>query len=150
MKTDKELWEEFEEHMRREDARPSTGVVVGSTDKFGNLLILGGTKANLWKKSNGLYEVGLNQTAFAMEATKLYNLYNNTTLREDYISTVFYPWYEKQFRIIAEVPSDSVPGLTYKIRRAPDGKILCECTGFRIRGSCKHADYIKAVEQEAK
>jgi len=146
-----ELWKEFEDHMRKEDERPSTDITVGGTDKGGNLLILGGQKDNLWRLSSGLYEVATEKTALATEAIKLYNLYNNTSLREDYISTVFYPWYEKQFKVIAEVPSDSTPGLIYKIRRTPDSKLVCDpkCIGFRIRGKCKHVDYIKAVEQEA-
>lgn len=151
VQTEQELWKEFEAHMRKEDTKPSTDVIIGGTDKGGNLLILGGHKVNLWRAENGLYEVAGEKTAFATEAIKLYNLYNGTSLREDYISTVFFPWYEKQFIVIAEIPSDSVPGLVYKIRRAPGGKVICDprCIGFRIRGTCKHVDYIKAVEQEA-
>ena len=136
--------------MRKEDGKPSTDVIIGGTDKGGNLLVLGGHKVNLWRLDNGLYEVAGEKTALATEAIKLYNLYNSTTIQEDYISAVFYPWYEKQFKVIAEIPSDSIPGLNYKIRRAPDGKIVCDpkCIGFRIRGTCKHVEYIKQVEQE--
>jgi hypothetical protein len=149
MTTEVQLQKQFEEHMRREEERSSNNLAMGETSKDGKLLILGGYKADLWRLRNGLYEVGLNQTALATTAIKDYNLYNGTNLSEDYISEVFYPWYEKQFKVIAEIPSDSKPGLVYKIRRGPDGKLTCECIGFRIRGTCKHVEYIKEVEEGA-
>lgn len=36
--------------------------------------------------------------------------------------------------ITTTVPSDSVPGVTYKVQ----ARLHCTCTGFAIRGRCKH------------
>lgn len=152
MPTEAQLWNAFEKHMREEDEKPSTDVPMGGTDKGGNLLILGGHRVNLWRSKNSLFDVAGKKTASAEEAVKLYNLYNNTSIREDHISAVFAPWYEKQFKVVAHIPSDSKPGVTYEIKRTPDGKLLCDprCEGFRYRGTCSHVKHVQQVEQEVR
>lgn len=150
MPTDVELWKEFEQYMRNQDEKDN--VSVGQRDKGGNLLILGGHKANLWRLKSGLYSTGGETTPFGEEAVELYNGFNNTTLRSDYIRAVFNPWYANQFRVIAQIPSDSKPGVIYDIVRTPEGELLCDpkCEGFRFRHDCKHVQYVRQIEQEAK
>ena len=148
MLTEAQLWDEFEAYMREQDKKPSTDFPIGRTDKGGNLLILGGHKVNLWRSKNGLFDVAGEKTASEEEAVKLYNLYNSTSIKEDHISTVFAPWYEKQFKVVTEVPSASSNKL-YTIRRNPDSKLTCECLGFMFRGNCWHVEVVKEAEQEA-
>ena len=149
MPTEAKLWSEFEKYMRAEDEKPSTDVPMGGTDKGGNLLILGGHRVNLWRSKNGLFDVAGEKTASAEEAVRLYNLYNSTSIKEDHISTVFAPWYEKQFKVVTEVPSASSDKL-YTVRRNPDGKLTCECPGFTFRGTCWHIEAVKEAEEETK
>ena len=145
MTSNEELWDEFERHMKVKDEKAS--VSVGKRDKGGNLFILGGHMANLWRLKNGLYEVNGEKVASEEDAVELYNSYNGTTLRLDYVSAVFNPWYEKQFKVVAEVPS-ATSNAVYTIRRNPDGKLLCECKGFMFRGTCWHVEAIENAEDE--
>ena len=117
---------------------------VGSRDARGNLLILGGHQANLWQLANGLYSVAGNVTIDPVQAAKLYNEYNGSSLREDYIGEVFAPWYAQQFAVVVNVPSSSNPNKTYAVKRGPGGALTCECPGYIYRHECWH---IKAVEE---
>lgn len=150
MPTEAQLWQEFEKYMRSADEKAD--VSIGKKDKRGNLFVLGGHQANIWRLKDGLYSVAGEKVPSGQEAVELYNSHNGATLRTDYISAVFYPWYEKQFKVIASVPSDSRPGVTYEIVRTPDGELLCDprCEGFRYRHDCSHVRHIKKMEQEAK
>lgn len=39
---------------------------------------------------------------------------------------------------IAEYPSKSKPGRKYKVKRADDGVIYCDCWQWKINKTCKH------------
>jgi len=143
-------YEKFLEDMKEKDAKlPSDGpkISIGMKDEKGSLLILGGHKAKLWQLKTGLYAVAGEVTADASKAIELYNQYNNTKLASDYIWMVFEPWYKKQYKIIATVPSSRDPNLKYNITQGPNGEILCDprCKGFRHYGHCWHTDMIKEL-----
>ena len=143
-------YEEFVEYMKEKDSKPSEEpqISVGMKNSKGSLLILGGHKANLWMLTSGLYAVGGDKTVLPEEAIKNYNLYNSTNLPVNYISEVFIPWYEKQFTIVANVPSRSNPNVSYTVRRSPSGKLSCECPGFTYRHSCWHVEAVEELISE--
>jgi len=140
-------YEKFTEFMKEQDTKSSedTQISMGMKDAKGSLLILGGSKANLWMLASGLYAVGGDKTVLPEEAVKAYNLYNGTNLPLDYITEVFEPWYEKQFTIVANVPSRSNPNVSYTVRRSPSGELSCECPGFTFRRECWHVDAVKEL-----
>lgn len=145
MQTESKLYQEFEQYMRNKDEK--SDITVGKKDKGGNLLILGGAHANLWQLASGLFDVASEKFADDEEAVKCYNQYNSSELRLDYIRTVFMPWYEKQFKVVTEVPS-ATSDKKYTVRRDPNGNLTCECMGFRFRRACWHIDAIKELEKE--
>ena len=141
-------YEKFVKVMEEKDAKlPSEKphISIGMKDEKGNLLILGGWKADLWRLSSGLYTVGNDTTASMEQAMVLYNQYNNAKYQLDYIWKVFQLWYEKQFVIVANVPSRTNPNVTYAVRKSPDGKLSCECQGFMYRGECWHVEAVKEL-----
>ena len=145
MPTESELYQQFEKWQRNQDEK--SDVVVGSKDKGGNLFILGGHKANLWQLANGLFEVAGEKFADDTEAMEAYNQFNSTDLSPEYIRKIFYPWYEKQFHEVTKVPS-ATSDKEYTIRRGPDGKLECNCLGFRYRHSCWHVDAVLEAEKD--
>jgi len=120
-------------------------VTVGTTDKRGSLLILGGHKVNLWRLANGLFAVGGNTLLDPKTAVSVYNEYNETDLREDYITEVFEPWYREQFKVVAEVPSSRDPNKKYLVKQGPDGSLTCECPGYYFRRECWHTQAVKEL-----
>jgi len=146
-------YEKFLEHTRREEDKLPTGspsLSIGMKDGKGNLLLLGGRNSKLWKLSTGEYAVHNTCTFSEEEAMKAYNEANGTNWKLDYISKQFKPWYEKQFPIVAVVPSRSTPGETYNVTRDPNGKLICDlkCRGFRHYGHCWHTDAVKELKDE--
>lgn len=140
-----ELWDEFERHMRKQDEEAdSPGISIGHKDKGGNLLILGGHKANLWRLDSGLFSIAGERIADPEDAIMLYNQYNGTSIPLNYIRETFIPWYEKQFTIVANVPSRT-SNKTYTVRKGPSGELLCECPGFRFRHECWHIEATKEL-----
>lgn len=139
-------YEKFEAEMKEKDAQlPSDGpkISIGMKDEKGSLLILGGHKANLWQLKTGLYAVAGDITASPDKAIEAYNLYNGTNLPLDYIWMQFEPWYQKQYVIVANVPSRSDPSKTYTVRRNPSGELTCECPGYIFRRECWHIEAVK-------
>ena len=141
-------YEKFEEHMREQDAKfPSPGrkVSVGQKDEQGNLLILGGHRADLWRSKNGLYFIAGDAFANSEQAMELYNSLNETKLPLDYVWKGFQVWYEKQLVVVANVPSRTDPTRTYAVRRNPSGELTCECQGWMYRGYCWHTEAVKEL-----
>ena len=141
-------YDKFAEYMKKQDSilpsdKPS--VSVGMKDEKGSLLILGGYKANLWRLSSGLYAVGGVRTSLPEQAMELYNQYNGTSLPLDYVWKVFEPWYEKQFVIVARVPSRTDPNRSYTVRKSPSGELSCECYGYMFRRACWHTEAVKEL-----
>lgn len=137
-------YEKFTEYMKKQDAK-LPGISIGMKDEKGNLLILGGHKANLWRLSSGLYAVGGDKTVSSEQAIELYNLYNSTNLSPDYIWKVFEPWYEKQNVIVARVPSRTNPSVSYTVRRNLSGELTCECMGWVYRRECWHTEAVSEL-----
>lgn len=141
-------YEKFEAEMKERDTKlPSDGPItsIGMKDEKGSLLILGGHKANLWQLKSYLYAVAGEVTAAADKAIELYNEYNGTKLPSDYIWMQFEPWYQSQYKLVANVPSKSDPNRTYAVRRNPSGELTCECLGFTFRGYCWHTEAVKEL-----
>ena len=146
-------YEKFTEHMRKQDAKlpiEKSSVSIGVKDENGNLLILGGWKANLWRLRDGLFAVGEDRTVAADYAIELYNFYNGSKLPVDYIQTVFEPWYEKQYIIVAKVPSRTNPRKSYNVTRSPEGELICDpkCRGFKFYGYCWHTEAVKELTSD--
>jgi hypothetical protein len=136
------------------------GLTVGQKIKGGNLLILGGKTANLFRVYGDHYllqstkdgEVIIaNGEAMAMEA---YNYLNDCNWPLDHITTVFEPWYAKHFLNYTEeefpVESQSHPGEFHKVTRLKDGSLVCDskCMGFQIRHHCYHTDFVRDFLKE--
>lgn len=44
----------------------------------------------------------------------------------------------REDKLLAEYPSSSDPDITYGILLGNDGKVYCECVGWKMRKDCKH------------
>lgn len=157
-------YEKFKKYIdSKESTRPRIPVPgkilpIGKKDKLGNLMILGGREVDIVRTTSGRYLVGLNVYLGEEEAVQAYNSLNGTRLQLDYISTYFQPWFEKQIlktsknRFIVSVESKSDPDKSYDVHYDQNGNLICECPGFRYRGSCWHTEAVKEMleEQEKK
>jgi hypothetical protein len=50
-------------------------------------------------------------------------------------------------RELLVAPSRSEPGRAYVLRPGPDGRLVCQCKGWTIRGRCAHVDAVERAPQ---
>ena len=130
---------------------------IGDKDKEGNILRLGGWKADIWQIPYNRFRVTVGDKFSACdtegEAVKLYNDLNNTKSKElpklpDYV-TEDKPETEiplpEGAKILAKLESKSRIGEFNYVVQYPDNTIICTCAGFGYRHYCWHTDMIKDI-----
>ena len=135
---------------------------IGDKDMNGNLLRLGGWKANVWQTPYNRFRVAIKNeldkfTACETEkeAIKLYNDLNNTKLKElPKLPSQLLPGKPPSevplpigAHILGKFESKSRLGMgvfNYTIQY-PSGEITCTCAGFGYRHYCWHTDMIKDI-----
>ncbi len=129
-------------------------IQIGNQDELGNILILGGWKANLYQTPKGtfrLVEVKAGDCHIAgseEEALRLYNQFNNTYLTSIPIPQLKEEGVELPFtkgKILGKFESSSQPGTFHYIIQPPKGEIYCTCFGFRAPNKCWHYRLIMDV-----
>lgn len=124
-------------------------VRLGERDSRGNLLVLGGWKANLWRSPTNMYFIGGNLTKSPGRAIEYYNQLNNTNIGLKYIQENFEPYLAKlNCEEVFDVPSNTTEGVIYKVRKHSDGSITCDCKGFMYRADCWHAQQVREYLKE--
>ncbi len=135
-------------------------IAIGQKDSRGNLLVLGGWNADLYRTSVGTYMLqGRPADPILIKASedaiKFYNALNKTKLGEDYVDKWFEPWYKKNkpSPVVFEMPSSSSPDKKHKIT-LDGGYLTCDCEGFKFRRTCSHVevvrDFLRGLEREEK
>jgi len=142
---------------KRDRNLPKEGpdIHIGNKDRKGNLLILGGRNANIWRTPSGMYIVGVNVVPDAETAVDSYNKLNGVTWDLDHITKNFQPWYDKNklgigeggTRFITKVPSRS-SNKEYNVSYDQNGNLMCDCPGFRFRGECWHTEAVAELLKE--
>ena len=144
--------------MNREDL--DFNLRVGERNKKDQLLILGGSYANLYKLLDNSYlirEVDEPKkewtTDIESKAMEAYNLFNGSGMSLDFISKQFQPWYNRTHPLVEEetfeVPSFTDPTKEpYKVKRWSTGLLSCNCQGWSFRHHCSHCDMIAELSKE--
>lgn len=125
-------------------------LTIGKKDKRGNILVLGGSNANLFRTSSGTYVIDDITTETSSAAIEVYNGLNKSSLSLDYIEKYFEPWYQKNLanKKVFDAPSASSPGVSYTVTLDGLGNYKCNCTGWRFRNKCWHVDAVKVLSNE--
>jgi hypothetical protein len=132
---------------------------IGDRTSEGDVLVLGGHNANLYRKPFGTFILKARITDEEIpsitekDAMESYNFFNTAKMDLDHVSKIFNPWYERtrevyKEKVLMEVPSSRDPKKTYSVRQLEDGEIVCECEGFVFRHRCSHVELVKRLMQE--
>ena len=127
-----------------------TGLKLGEKDKQGNLLIISLRDTYIFRLGNGYYGVGIPEDckiyATPEKAVIAFNEKTGTTYSPNWIVNNFDPWYEKNIlskSLVTKVESATHKGTFYNIRKDDNGKLICDCTGFKFRHYCWHVQTVK-------
>lgn len=122
-------------------------LTIGKKDRRGNILVLGGTNADLFRTSSGTYSIDDITAETPSAAIEVYNGINKTSLALDHIEKYFEPWYQKNLanKKVFDVPSATTEGVSYTVTLDGLGDYKCTCPGWRFRNECWHVDAVKAL-----
>ena len=127
---------------------------IGSKDKEGNILILGGWKADLYYTPDGLFKLDEHYGVTEEEGVYLYNQSNGTTLKSlPYIPPLIPPPKSIKLpftkgKVLGIFESGSNPGTYHHVLEHLDKSITCTCFGFRSPDNCWHYRAIMEVGPE--
>ena len=121
--------------------------------KEGSTLILGGWKADLYLTPEGLYLIDKDSPETPDTALLLYNLYNNTFLKElppmptpkDPSMDITLPFIPPNSRVLGKFQSFSDPDKYHYVIQPGEGAIYCTCFGFRAPDNCWHYRAIREI-----